>query len=74
MFYRCECKIYYLLNIFVNTNSKYKEDDLPTQMPLTIFKTYESISSGPPTCPPRSFVPPHPSTHPSLSVRLGELS
>ena len=31
---------------------------LPTQMPLTIFKTCESISASPPTCHPRSFVPP----------------
>ena len=48
---------------------------LPTQMPLTIFKTYESISAGPPTCHPRSFVPPPPlsTSQPLSQVRRVEL-
>ena len=66
MFYNCECKIYYLLNIFVNTNSKYKEDDLPTQMPWSILKTCVSISPMKhPHVPLAPSSPPHPSTHPS---------
>ena len=48
---------------------------LPIQMPLTIFKTYESISASPPTCHPRSFVPPPPlyTSQPLSQVRRVEL-
>ena len=67
----------FFLCIFVNTNSKYKEDDFTGSIAVNCFQDVCTHSIHfrleAHTCKPRSFVSHLPPYTPQPSVRLGEL-